>query len=748
MPAQSEMSIFMSALSIGDLAERDAFLNDACAGNPTLREEVEALLRAHDLPDNPLDELPGGVEAVRSILQAARETDESTDRQAVAEGPGAIIGRYKIMEQIGEGGVGLVFVAAQQRPVRRMVALKVIKPGMDTREVITRFEAERQALAMMDHPNIASVLDAGVTDTGRPYFVMELVRGVPITDYCDHHRLDTRARLELFITVCQAVQHAHQKGIIHRDLKPSNVMVTVIDGAPVVKVIDFGVAKAVGPRLTEQTIYTRFTQMIGTPMYMSPEQAEMSSLDVDTRSDIYSLGVLLYELLTGTTPFDRERMRTAAFDDVRRIVREEEPPTPSSRLTTLGQGISSVSATRRTEPARLLAQVRGDLDWIVMKAMDKNRARRYETAAALAQDARRYLGDEPVEAQPPSTLYRFRKFARRNKLTLTTIALVAAALLLGTAASLWQAVRADRATAEALTLRKKAEDFADRLKASNVLIATGRDHMDQGRWALANADYTRAAQLEPNHFLAWSGRGSMFSKLGLWKLAADDYLKAEGLGAASSGPGWWNVPETFLYVGDEASYRRARERMIGQIAKSSDSFAIIQMIRCCTMAPLPQGDADKLVRAAEAQMALPTQAPGRQQGPGRGFRGPFYNYAAGLAHYRAGDDRRAIERINESITNRWPQRGIAFPALAMALHRDGQDDKARNALTSGERWMDQWFEEMRTGAVGTMPLPPGDWLECQLTYREAHQLVLGTPAPDDPRWRALEARATAALGQQ
>ena len=343
--------------------------------------------------------------------------------------PGIVIGPYKLLEQIGEGGFGVVFMAEQQRPVRRRVALKVIKPGMDTRQVIARFEAERQALALMDHPNISRVLDAGATESGRPYFVMELVRGIPLSEFCDQNRLTVGERLELFITVCHAVQHAHQKGIIHRDIKPNNVLVTLHDGTPVAKVIDFGIAKATGQQLTEKTLFTSFAQMVGTPLYMSPEQAEMSGLDVDTRSDIYSLGVLLYELLTGTTPFDQERMRTAGYDEVRRIIREEEPAKPSARISTLNRAATTVTANRKSDPSRLRQLFRGELDWIVMKALEKDRNRRYETAAAFAADVQRYLNDEAVEACPPSARYRFRKFARRNKAAFLTGSAVAVAML-------------------------------------------------------------------------------------------------------------------------------------------------------------------------------------------------------------------------------------------------------------------------------------------------------------------------------
>jgi eukaryotic-like serine/threonine-protein kinase len=403
--SSSAETIFAEAIAISDVHARAAFLDRACADDPSLRSEVEKLVTDHFRAGSFLEEPAGQIGVTAG--------QPSTEQQ------GSQIGPYKLLEQIGEGGMGIVYMAEQHEPVRRRVALKLIKPGMDTRQVIARFEAERQALAVMDHPSIARVLDAGTTQSGRPYFVMELVRGVPITTHCDENNLSVRERLELFASVCQAVQHAHTKGIIHRDIKPTNVMITRQDGRPIVKIIDFGIAKAMGQQLTEKTLFTNFAQMIGTPLYMSPEQAEQSGVDIDTRSDIYSLGVLLYELLTGSTPVDAEQMKQAAFDEIRRIIREDEPPTPSARISG-SHTLPGIAAQRHVEPARLSKLVRGELDWIVMKALEKDRNRRYETANAFAADVLHYLNDEPVQACPPSATYRFGKFARRNRVALTT----------------------------------------------------------------------------------------------------------------------------------------------------------------------------------------------------------------------------------------------------------------------------------------------------------------------------------------
>jgi serine/threonine protein kinase len=395
--------------------------------------------------------------------RAQRLSASTTAGTALPERVGSVVGSYKLLQQIGEGGFGVVYMAEQVRPVRRLVALKIIKPGMDSSQVIARFESERQALALMDHPNIARVLDGGATDSGHPYFVMELVKGVPITEFCDKNHLAPDARLRLFLDVCHAIQHAHHKGIIHRDIKPSNVLATLQDGLPVVKVIDFGVAKATVQKLTERTLFTAYGQMIGTPAYMSPEQAEMSGLDIDTRSDVYSLGVLLYELLTGTTPLDAKRLRQAGYAEMQRLIREEEPPRPSTRMSSLGDSATELASRRGLELKQFVLVLAGELDCVVLKALAKDRSRRYDTPASFADDVERYLRNEVVLARPPSTIYRLKKLAQRNRAAVLTAAVVAAALVAGTAVAIWQAVRATRAEAAALTAaatEKQAKDDA------------------------------------------------------------------------------------------------------------------------------------------------------------------------------------------------------------------------------------------------------------------------------------------------
>jgi serine/threonine protein kinase len=449
--------IFVEALTLGDPAARAALVAKACGNDTLLQRRVEALLAAH--------------EAAGSFLNLPA-ADSGLDSSILNEGPGAKVGRYKLLEPIGEGGFAVVFMAEQSEPVRRKVALKIIKAGMDTKQVVARFGAERQALAMMDHSSIAKVFDAGATEAGRPYFVMELVKGVPITQYCDEQNFGIDDRLKLFAQVCQAVQYAHQKGVIHRDLKPSNILVSTQDHRPLAKVIDFGIAKATQTPLTDKTLFTDFRQLVGTPAYMSPEQAD-GSLDIDTRSDLYSLGVLLYELLAGTPPFDPKELRSKSFAEMQRIIREVEPPTPSSRISTLIGTQTTVAAHRAVDARKLAATLRGDLDWIVMRCLEKDRSRRYQSAEALADDLARYQSNQPVEARRPTRLYRLKKFIRRNKGTALAGLAIAAVLTLGTVVSTWQAVRATRAEHEALDsaaaerAAKEAETAA-RLQAEEV----------------------------------------------------------------------------------------------------------------------------------------------------------------------------------------------------------------------------------------------------------------------------------------
>src|SRR5262245_31405561 len=456
----TEREIFLEALEMITPEARAAYLQRACGRDVTLRRKVDELLKEHFSNDSLL---------AGPALEGERATIADSPIQAART-----IGRYKLLEKIGEGGFGEVWMAEQREPVKRRVALKIIKLGMDSRQIVARFEAERQALAMMDHPNIAKIFDAGTTESpltpalspsggegarragegdshfigvGRPYFVMELVRGIKITEYCDQNQLPTQERLRLFILVCQAIQHAHQKGIIHRDIKPSNVLVTLHDGVPVPKVIDFGIAKATQQELTDKTLFTHFQQFIGTPAYISPEQAEMSGLDVDTRADIYSLGVLLYELLVSQTPFDAKEMMQGGIDALRQVIREKEPLRPSTKLNTLqGEARTTAAKRRQTDVDRLVHQLQGDLDWIVMKCLEKDRTRRYETANGLASDIQRHLSNEPVVARPPSATYRLHKTWQRNKLVFTAGAVVAVALVASTSVSIWQAIRATRAT--------------------------------------------------------------------------------------------------------------------------------------------------------------------------------------------------------------------------------------------------------------------------------------------------------------
>ncbi len=679
------------------------------------------------------------------------------------------------MQQIGEGGFGVVYMAEQEAPVRRKVALKIIKPGMDSAQVIARFEAERQALAMMDHQNIAKVYDAGTTEGkdeggrmkdeknadnasdssfrlhpssfrgGRPYFVMELVHGVPITTYCDANKLTPRQRLELFVPLCHAVQHAHQKGIIHRDIKPSNILVTLYDDKPVPKVIDFGVAKAIEQRLTERTLFTQYGTLVGTFEYMSPEQAEMNAFGVDTRSDIYSLGVLLYELLTGTTPLERPRLRQAAFDEIRRIIKEEEPQRPSVRLSTSG-ALAKVAAARQTDPAKLSRLVRGELDWVVMKCLEKDRTRRYETANGLARDVERYLHDEPVEACPPTIGYWLRKAYRKHKKPLAVAAGFALLLLAGLVGVTWKWQDERAARADAVAARQEAEQHAERLRrdvesmnAANAAMDLGDMHVNFGRWAEAEAEYAKAMKLRDDHSSVWMRRARFYAGLGLWELAAADSRQAFELHEPDAPADWWHHALLLLEVGDFQAYHRLCLRMHDRFGKSTDLFDLGSLVLTWGQSAAAPSDYLNVIRLYEerAMSGSPGEAGVRP-------------YILGTGYCRAGRLEDAIQNLRLSLTDTsWAWRAINYPVLAMALEKHGHPGEARQELANARMALEKWTQDIFDARNRFVPVKFWrDWLGMQRFFREAHTLIEGSPPPEDPRLRIVRGRAFAVLGRQ
>ena len=698
MGLERAKAIFSEALEKTD-SERQAFLDEACGKDTQLRAEVEAFLsaarRAGDFLASPTEN--------------AAATTMNRPESAIREDPGTRIGPYKLLQLIGEGGFGSVFMAEQEKPIRRHVALKVIKLGMDTKQVIARFEVERQALAMMEHPNIARVFDAGTTESGRPYFVMELVRGIPIMEYCNDQKLTNLQRIELFIQVCQAIQHAHQKGVIHRDLKPSNVLVTMHDDKPIPKVIDFGIAKATSARLTEKTLFTEYRQFIGTPAYMSPEQAQLSGLDIDTRSDIYSLGVLLYELLTGSTPFDSKELYAAGYEEIRRIIREVEPPKPSTRISSLGTTLPSVAQQRRIEPAKFAKSITGDLDWIVMKCLEKDRTRRYETANGLMRDIERYLSDEPVEASPPSASYRLRKFVHKYRIPLRVGASFVSLLLAATVISSWQAARAGRASASAMASERRAvqERRIAELRQAELLIWRGENlALSEKSWRQAPALYDEATRLlqkndvqEDIHLL--SARGRMYARVGRFREAAADFSRLMDV-RPQDFSSWHQGMPLLLQIGDVEGYRRRRAEALRRFGSTSDQMTAQTIPKDCLMIPVEGGELQQVI--ALADRATNNTSPA------------WFFQMKGMAEYRAGRFQKAIPWLTESMDGgSADRRSVGEFFLAMVYQQLNDPPRARTEFQRGVAIVEH--ELVLTDS--NFP----DWILCQLARREAESLL-------------------------
>jgi len=696
---------------VTDPAVRQALLDQTCNGNPDLRTRIETLLTVQESAEEffAVHELKD--EAVETSKAEATVRDDltniSTAEPNAVEGPNARIGRYRLLQRMGEGGCGVVYLAEQEEPVRRRVALKIIRLGMDTENVIARFEAERQALALMDHPNIAHVLDAGATKLGRPYFVMELVRGVKITDYCNQHHLDLRQRLYLFIQVCRAIQHAHQKGVIHRDIKPSNILVSLHDGVAVPKVIDFGIAKATAGRLADNPAVTAYGQFIGTPAYMSPEQSELGGVDVDTRSDIYSLGALLYELLTGRTPFDNKQLLDSGWDEMRRTLQEKEPLRPSNLVATFpSDELRAIAGKRGLEPSRMISLLKGDLDWIVMKAMEKDRSRRYETANGLGMDVTRYLNNEPVVARPPSRRYRLQKLVRRNRAVFVSIAAVAATLVLGLGASTWLMFR-----------EREARHEAERGRASEALLrqqAEARAAIGQAAALVGENQFGAADQLMAKVTFPENGLGgeAVFRPLGDWAAVqgrwqrAAEYFKLLVRVDQMETPDVATLDSTrcavaLIEAGDTPGYERFRREIIERFANTRYPVEAERTLKNSLLLP-----ADSTITAALAPLAdlaakaVPIGTPTTLEEP---WPGAIAWRCDSLALW-------SYRRADYAVAVGWCQRCLSYgsdnPArvatanaiLAMSYSQLGQVQNARNALAVSRNLVDSnsgqgyWFD--------------------------------------------------------
>ena len=721
---QLEDSVFFAALHVTDAEQRKVFLDQACLDNPGLRSVVEEMLASQEDADRWIDR------GYSAIVLNAEELPDAVPDGAAGKGEladdriGKRIDRYTIVQCLGEGGCGVVYLAEQEAPVKRLVALKVIKLGMDTRSVIARFDAERQALAMMDHPNIARVLDAGATDTGRPYFVLELVRGTRITEFCDSNGSDLRQRLELFILACKAIQHAHQKGIIHRDIKPSNVLVAMHDGVPVPKVIDFGIAKAIEGRLTEETLHTHHEQLLGTPAYMSPEQAELRGIDVDTRSDVYSLGVLLYELLTGRTPFDSKELSLAGPEGMRRILNNREPLRPSAALAAMDAAeLKAAAEKRHTEPARLLSQIKGDLDWIVMRALEKDRTRRYDTANGLAMDVQRYLSNEAILARPPSRLYLLRKLVRRHTIVFLSGAAVALALIAGLGASTWLYLRAKEALANEEVLRQEAES-REKLTDAVIRVRQG-DH--EGAAKALEGIKERPRQPSLDGVTALRAVGEWLALQGRWQEAAERFLWLLEIDKLDPwGPVTLDIQACGVVLvesGDTEAFRKFSVDAIATQASLSNGDAVSRVLKTCLLLPANGDQMSRLQPLGDTTERWFATLKGDKSG--------WAALPCSLWRYRQGDYPGAIETARPAADGSTPA-GALHPTvkaiLAMAEWRTGDEKEARLHLAQARDAVDRRFVQPMSGGDGGRGFWY-DWLFARIMVREA-TMLMGDPEPE------------------
>lgn len=740
-----EDAVFYAALKVEDPAQRKVFLDQACVGDSDLRATVEEMLTTHAEAEQFFQDGSSALELSADSLKARNGGPALNGDPRIKlpdlEQLGSRIGRYKLTQKIGEGGGGSVYLAEQDEPVRRTVALKIIKLGMDTRSVVARFGAERQALALMDHPNIARALDAGATETGRPYFVMELVRGVKVTEYCDQQRLDLRRRLDLFIQICHAVQHAHQKGVIHRDLKPSNILVADQDGVPVPKVIDFGIAKAMSDqRLSDKTVFTACAQFMGTPAYMSPEQAQMQGTDVDTRSDIYSLGVLLYELLTGKTPFDPAELMNSGMDELCRILREKEPLRPSVMLGTLSHDeLAAVAGQRRIDPSSLIGLERGDLDWIVMKTLEKDRARRYETASELALDVQRFLQSEPVLARPPSRIYQFQKMVRRNQLAFAAAAAVALALLLGISVSTWLYLMERTARQEAEQAQSMADELRGKAQAREY-IAKAAVAVNEERFADAEG-FMQLSQSPIAYFYPSLEAAHVFRSIGVWQALHERWHDAAGSFSGllqinrllhfnsdavnlDLSIDFYQAGVSMLQDHDSASYATLRREQLQRLAGQIGAVPASLILRGSLLLPPRDLDPRPL-----AMLAYPVeQALGQNALASRGPDTPWHSFALALLAYRQQNWAKAVE---------WGQTSLAAsqdnPAhlasthllLAMCHYRLGHQPEAQEELAQASAPILAKFKTGLTAGADTEGNWT-DWAAANILLSEADR-VIGSP---------------------